>query len=178
MGSRAAGRRWRGIEAGSSCPVWAERARGATSLRPDPVALARQRRLNRLHSALILLCLVGLAGWTGLLVGGGEGLAFGAGIALAFLLLDPMPGDLLFRHAFGAVRLSPPQAPDLVALTAARARRAGLPPPPLLYLIPSPMLQALAAGSREAPVIAVTSGLLQALPRRELTAVLAHETAH
>jgi heat shock protein HtpX len=158
--------------------VWAERARRATALRLDPVALAQQRLLNRLHSALILLSLVGLAGWTGLLVGGAEGLAFGAGIALAFLLLDPMPGDLLFRHAFGAVRLSSAQAPDLCALSAALARRAGLPHPPQLYLIPSPILQAMAAGSREAPVIAVTSGLLQTLPRRELTAVLAHETAH
>ncbi len=158
--------------------MWIERARRPAALRLDPAALARQRLLNRLHSALILLSLVGLAGWTGLLVGGVEGLAFGAGIALAFLLLDPMPGDLLFRHAFGAARLSPAQAPDLFALSAALARRAGLPHPPRLYLIPSPMLQAMAAGSREAPVIAVTSGLLRALSRRELAAVLAHEVAH
>ena len=139
-------------------PVWADRARRAAALRLDPAALARQRRLNRLHSALILLSLVGLAGWTGLLVGGAEGLAFGAGTALAFLVLDPMPGDLLFRRAFGAARLSPAQAPDLFALSAALARRAGLPRPLLLYLIPSPTLQAMAAGSREAPVVAVTSG--------------------
>jgi hypothetical protein len=46
------------------------------AFRLDPAALARQRRLNRLHSALILLSLVGLAGWTGLLVSGLEGLAF------------------------------------------------------------------------------------------------------
>jgi heat shock protein HtpX len=158
--------------------VWAERARRAAALRLDPAALARQRRLNRLHSALILLSLAGLAGWTGLLVGGPEGLVFGAGVALAVLLLDPMPGDLLFRHAFGAVRLSPAQAPDLIALSAALARRAGLPRPPALYFIPSPMLQAMAAGSREAPVVAVTSGLLRTLSRRELAAVLAHEIAH
>ncbi|MCB4824814.1 M48 family metalloprotease [Roseicella aerolata] len=148
------------------------------AFRLDPAALARQRRLNRLHSALLLLSLSGLAGWTGLLVGGPEGLAFGAGLVLAFLLLSPMPGDALFRHAFGAVRLSPTQAPDLLALLAALARRAGLPRPPALYLIPSPMLQAMAAGSREAPVIAVTLGLLRSLPPRELAAVLAHEVAH
>ena len=158
--------------------MWAERARRATALRPDPVALARQRRLNRLHSALILLSLAGLAGWTGLLVGGPEGLAFGAGVALAFLLLDPMPGDLLFRHAFGAVRLSPAQAPDLFAPLAVLARRAGLRRPPDLYLIPASILQAMAAGGRRAPAIAVTLGLLRTLPRRELTAVLAHEIAH
>ncbi len=56
--------------------MWAERARRAVAFRLDPAALARQRRLNRLHSALILLSLVGLAGWTGLLVSGLEGLAF------------------------------------------------------------------------------------------------------
>ena len=115
--------------------MWAERARRAAALRLDPAALARQRRLNRLHSALILLSLTGLAGWTGLLVGGPEGLVFGAGVALAFLLLDPMPGDLLFRRAFGAVRLSPAQAPDLIAMLAAPARRAGLPRPPARYFI-------------------------------------------
>src|SRR3712207_8899082 len=50
--------------------------------------------------------------------------------------------------------------------------------PPDLYLIPSPVLQAMAAGGRRAPAIAVTLGLLRALPRRELAAVLAHEVAH
>jgi heat shock protein HtpX len=147
-------------------------------LRLDPAALARQRRLNRLHSVLLLVSLSGLAGWTGLLVGGVEGLAFGSGLALAFLALDPMPGDLLFRRAFGAVRLSPAQAPDLFALLQALTRRAGLPRLPTLYLIPSPMLQAIAAGSREAPAIAVTLGLLRTLSSRELATVLAHEVAH
>ena len=113
-----------------------------------------------------------------MLVGGAEGLAFGGGMALAFLVFDPMPGDRLFRHAFGAVRLAPAQAPELLALLAALVRRAGLPRPPILHLIPSPTLQAVAAGSREAPSIAVTSGLLLTLSRRELAAVLAHEIAH
>jgi heat shock protein HtpX len=115
------------------------------------------------------------------LVAGAEGLAFGGGVALAFLVfdpMDPMPGDRLFRHAFGAVRLAPAQAPELFALLAALVRRAGPPRPPVLHLIPSPMLQAMAAGGREAPSIAVTSGLLRALSRRELAAVLAHEIAH
>jgi heat shock protein HtpX len=126
--------------------VWADRVRRPPALRLDAAALARQRRLNRLHSAL--------------------------------LLLDPAPGDLLFRHAFGAVRLSPIQAPDLFALLTVLARRAGLGRPPELYLIPSSILQAMAAGSRRAPAIAVTLGLLRTLPHRELMAVLAHEVAH
>ena len=53
-----------------------------------------------------------------------------------------------------------------------------VPRPPELYLIPSSVLQAMAAGHRRAPAIAVTAGLLRTLPHRELTAVLAHEIAH
>jgi heat shock protein HtpX len=99
--------------------------------------------------------------------------------ALLFLLLDPVvPGDLLFRQAFGAVRLVPRQAPELFAMVAELARRADLRRPPAIYFIPSRMLQAMAAGSRNAPAIAVTSGLLQALPPREIAAVLAHAVAH
>jgi heat shock protein HtpX len=158
--------------------VWADRVRRPPAPQLDAAALARQRRLNRLHSALLLLSLTGLAGVTGSVVGGSEGLLLGAGAALLFLLLDPAPGDLLFRHAFGAVRLSPAQAPDLFAPLTVLARRAGLPRPPELYLIPSSVLQAIAAGHRRAPAIAVTLGLLRTLPQRELTAVLAHEIAH
>jgi len=158
--------------------VWADRVRRPPAPRLDAAALARQRRLNRLHSALLLLSLAGLAGVTGWLVGGLEGLLVGAGAALLFMLLDPAPGDLLFRHAFGAVRLSPVQAPDLFARLTALARRAGLRRPPDLYLIPSSVLQAMAAGGGRAPAIAVTLGLLRTLPRRELMAVLAHEIAH
>jgi heat shock protein HtpX len=158
--------------------VWADRVRRPPAPRLDAAALARQRRLNRLHSALLLLSLTGLAGVTGAVVGGSDGLLLGAGAALLFLLLDPAPGDLLFRHAFGAVRLSPAQAPDLFARLTALARRAGLRRPPDLYLVPSPVLQAMAAGGRRAPAIAVTLGLLRTLPRRELMAVLAHEVAH
>ena len=159
-------------------PVWADRIRRAPAVRLDAAALARQRRLNRLHSALLLLSLTGLAGVTGAVVGGSEGLLLGAGAALLFLLLDPAPGDFLFRHAFGAVRLSPAQAPELFAPLTVLARRAGLRRPPELYLIPSSILQAMAGGHRRAPAIAVTLGLLRTLPRRELTAVLAHEIAH
>lgn len=156
---------------------WVRTGRGL-AIRLDVEALARQRRLNWLHSALLLLTLLGIASATGALVAGPAGLVLGTALALAFLVLDPMPGDLLFRQAFGAVPLLPAQAPGLSAMLAVLAHRAGLEQRPVLYLIPSPMLQAMAAGSRKTPFVAVTSGLVQALPQRELAAVLAHEIAH
>jgi len=153
-------------------------AGAVTVLRLDPAALARQRRLNHLQSLLIFLGLALLAGATGLVVAGPEGLFTAAAAATFFLLFNPAPGDMFFDKAYGAVPLSRRQAPELVALMEELARRAKLPVPPALHLIPSYSLQALAAGNRKGPAIAVTLGLLQALPPRELAAVLAHEVAH
>src|SRR4028118_2280421 len=95
-------------------------------IRLDVEALARQRLLNWLHSALLLLTLLGIASATGALVAGPAGLVLGTTLALAFLVLDPMPGDLLFRRAFGAIPLAPAQAPGLSAMLAVLASRAGL----------------------------------------------------
>jgi heat shock protein HtpX len=69
-------------------------------------------------------------------------------------------------------------APDLVSPVIELARRAGLDRTPTLHLLPSRLPQAMSAGERDASAIAVTLGLLQMLPPRELAAVLAHEIAH
>lgn len=151
---------------------------GVAWLRLDPAALARQRRRNRAQSVLLLLGLTALAGATGLAAAGPVGLLVASLAALMFLLLDPAPGEPLFRRMFGAARLAPAQAPGLFAVVEELARRAGLRRVPALYLIPSRMLQAIAAGGSDAPSIAVTAGLVSSLPPRELAAVLAHEMAH
>ena len=144
----------------------------------DATALQRQRRANRVQSATILLTLIGLAALNGLLIGGADGLVLAAGLAAVFLIVSATAGDEVFVRAYGAVRATPGIAPDLLHVLSELARRAGLPHTPTLYIVPSPVLQALAAGSRRAPAIAVTSGLLHALPAREVAAVLAHEVAH
>jgi heat shock protein HtpX len=144
----------------------------------DPEALHRLRLLNRLQSALLLLGLFALAATTGFLLGGSDGVIIAAVLASGFLLFNPASGDVVFRYVYGAVPLTPASAPQLVSLVAELSRRAGLERAPALFLIPTPVLQAMAAGSREAPSLAVTSGLLQTLSSRELAAVLAHEIAH
>nr|WP_255574923.1 M48 family metalloprotease [Caldovatus aquaticus] len=85
----------------------------------------------------------------------------------------------MFRRLLGGVPLPPEAAPELHAMVRILARRAGLPRAPALFLLPSPsLLQAMAAGDRARPSIALTYALLRALPPRELAAVLAHEIAH
>jgi heat shock protein HtpX len=144
----------------------------------DTAALARQARLNRLQSALLLLGLTALAALSGLIVAGLPGLLVAGGVALALLLFDPEPGSAVFRQLLGGVPLPPEAAPELHAVARTLARRAGLLRAPALYLLPSPVLQAMAAGDRARPAIALTLALLRALPPREVAAILAHEIAH
>jgi heat shock protein HtpX len=144
----------------------------------DVEALRRLRFLNWLQSTVLLLGLMALAGTTGFLLVGTDALIVGAALAAGFLLFNPAPGDVVFRYLYGAAPLTPASAPQLLSLVGALARRADLNRAPVVLLIPTPILQAMSAGSREAPSIAVTSGLLQTFPARELAAVLAHEIAH
>jgi heat shock protein HtpX len=76
------------------------------------------------------------------------------------------------------VPLSPFQAPGLNALLQELARRASLPTVPRLYLLPQPVLQAVAAGTTERPGIGVTRALVETLSAEELAGVLAHEISH
>jgi heat shock protein HtpX len=144
----------------------------------DADELRRLRLLNRLQSTVLLLGLAALAGTTGYLLAGSDGVIFAAALGAGFLLFNPASGDLVFRYLYGAVPLSAASAPRLFSLVGELARRADLERTPALFLIPTPVLQAMAAGSGEAPSIGVTSGLLRTLPSRELAGVLAHEIAH
>ena len=77
-----------------------------------------------------------------------------------------------------AQELSPAEAPELHTMVAELAARAGI-PTPRLYLIPEAQPNAFATGRNpEHAVVAVTSGILEVLDRRELRGVLAHELAH
>jgi heat shock protein HtpX len=154
------------------------RHRGAHSYRLDAAALGRQRAANRVHSAVILIGLLALVALMGFMLAGIEGVIVGALIAGVGLVVGSTPGTAMFRQIYGAVTLGMHNAPDLVLLVGELARRAGLDRVPTLHLLPSRLPQAMSAGDREEPAVAVTLGLLQALSPREVAAVLAHEIAH
>lgn len=144
--------------------------------------MSRFPRASRWRNALQTLALLaGMAmvlGALGWLLGGRDGVIWALFMVLLTLLFVPrVPGPVLAR-LMGAMPLTPQTAPALHALLTQLARRAGLERLPRLYLLPGASLQAMAFGSREAPALAVTEGLLTTLPRRELAAVLAHELAH
>lgn len=144
----------------------------------DRATLDRHHRRNQLESLLIL---AGIGAWmavVGWLVFGGSGILWAALGAVALLLLQPVRSTTLLRALYGAVPLSPAEAPGLFALARELARRAGLERvPPLLY-IPRPELIALSTGWGRDAAIALSDGMLRTLPGRELAGVMAHETSH
>ena len=135
-------------------------------------AIAQQLKTGVLLAALtgVLVALGGLAGrgaaTFALLLGLGMNLA-------AYLWSDRM---VLALHR--ARPLSPAEAPDVHAIVEELAARAKI-PKPAVYLVDDPQPNAFATGrgpSRSA--VAVTTGILEILDRRELRGVLAHEIGH
>lgn len=144
----------------------------------NPVILARHHRRNRLQSLVIL---AGIGGWmavVGWLVMGVEGIAWAALGTVLVLLVQPVRSTTLLKALYGAVPLSPVEAPGLYGLMRDLAGRAALDRvPPLLY-IPRSELVALSTGWGADGTIALSAGMLRHLPGRELAGVLAHETSH
>lgn len=86
--------------------------------------------------------------------------------------------DKLVLRMHGARELGPEEAPDLHRMVDTLAQRAAI-PRPKLYLIEDAQPNAFATGRNpEHGVVAVTTGLLSILDRREVTGVLAHEIGH
>ncbi len=67
---------------------------------------------------------------------------------------------------------------DLYQLINRLAHRAGLIYSPEIYLVGSRVPNAFAVGTKEKPVIGMTTGLVNMLSERELSGVLAHEISH
>jgi heat shock protein HtpX len=134
--------------------------------------------VNLVKTALLLTILSAL--WIGL----GWVVADTAGMLIALAaaaILDALvyrQGDRLMLAMIGARPGNAGEAPEVVRLAADLAARAGL-PAPQIYLIDDPAPTACAAGRNPAhAAIALSTGLLGELDRRELRGVLAHELAH
>jgi heat shock protein HtpX len=86
--------------------------------------------------------------------------------------------DTLALRANGARPLGESELPEVRSAIARLAERAGI-PAPRLYIVDRDELNAFATGrSPSHSAVAVTRGLLEALDRRQLEGVLAHELMH
>lgn len=139
-------------------------------------ALRRRRFLNRMQTLLLVLAMAALVGSIGYIIGG-YGVAAIALVGVLYLL-NPALSPRLLMSMFRGYRLDYRQAAPLYAALAELCRRAGLPAVPVLYYLPTPMMNAFAVGRRDNAAIALSDGLLRAMNPRQLAAVLAHEVSH
>jgi heat shock protein HtpX len=133
---------------------------------------------NTLKTTILLGALTGLL----VLIGGWLGGSYGAVVGLAFALVMNFGSywfsDRIALKLAGAREVSYLQAPELHDTVARVARRFNL-PKPRVAVVEADAPNAFATGRNpEQGVVAVTTGILRLLDRRELEAVLAHELGH
>lgn len=142
----------------------------------DPVLKAQALGLIGLMGALM----VGL-GW---LWAGTWGVVAALVVAAAEVFLLPTAGPRTIMRMLRARPIPLVAAPDLHALAATLARRAGLSSRPRLFVTPSPAVEAMAVSGDDAAdddaghAVALSRGALATLTPREMSGVLAHELTH
>src|SRR5215475_7704359 len=134
--------------------------------------------MNYLRTAILLAGLTALFMGLGYLIGGGSGAIIALLVAAATNLFAYWNSDRMVLSTYGAHEVDRNSAPELVALVAELAARAGL-PMPRVFVMENPQPNAFATGRNpQNAAVAVTTGLMQSLSREELAGVIAHELAH
>ncbi len=149
-------------------------------LRRSPIDRSRwfcQLWRNRLHTALLLAFLGGYLLSLGWLIWG-PAAAIWLLVIGGTLLVVPTGSPRLLMKLHGARPLSRWQAPQTYQIIHQLAQQAELGKLPKLYYLPMRQPNAMAVGSHDEPIIAISEGLLRLLNQRELIGVLAHEISH
>ncbi len=133
---------------------------------------------NNLKAVALLSLLTGGLVTAGAALGGRTGLFIGTILGFAMVGGSYWFSDKLAVRASGAREVTPGELQWLQDDLAEMVGRAGM-TSPRLFISPSPQPNAFATGRNEKhAVVAVTSGLLELLDRREVRGVVAHELGH
>jgi heat shock protein HtpX len=133
---------------------------------------------NLFRTALLMAALTALFMALGYSIAGPQGMFTALLIAAAMNFAVYWTADSAVLAMYGAREVTAAEAPELLELVHGLASQAGL-PTPRVYLIDSDQPNAFATGRNpQHSAIAITRGLLEALPRDEAAGVLAHELSH
>jgi heat shock protein HtpX len=133
---------------------------------------------NQIRTTILLAVMTAFILWVGKVIGGNGGMVIALIIAGAMNFFSYWYSDKIVLRMYKAQEVTPQEAPQLYAMVAELAKRAGL-PMPRVYIIPQETPNAFATGRNpENAVVAVTEGLLKYMNRDELAGVLAHELGH
>jgi heat shock protein HtpX len=134
--------------------------------------------MNNVKTFVLMGALVALFGLAGQLLGGSQGLVFALVIGSLFNFVMYFFSDRLVLRMYRAQVVTEAQAPELYRMVDRLRQRAGL-PMPVVAVAPHEQPNAFATGrSPSKAVVAVTTGILKAMPQEELEGVIAHELAH
>ncbi len=133
---------------------------------------------NNVRTFVLLAGLIALTMVGGQLIGGMSGMLFGGSIGMIMAFVSFWFSDKMVLRGYGAKLITEADAPELYRMVDRLRQRAGL-PMPRVALVPSEQPNAFATGrSPEKAIVAVTQGILRAMPSDELEGVIAHELAH
>jgi heat shock protein HtpX len=134
--------------------------------------------MNTFKTFMLLAALTGLFLVGGQLMGGQQGMIIALIIALGLNFFAYWNSDKVALAMNKARVVSPEEAPELHRIIDSLASRAGL-PKPKVCIINNPTPNAFATGRNpEHAAVAVTTGLLQLMNRKELEGVIGHELGH
>ena len=134
--------------------------------------------MNTFKTFILLAALTGLFLVGGQLLAGQQGMIIALAMALGLNFFAYWNSDKVALAMNKARVVSPEEAPELHRIIDNLASRAGL-PKPKVYIVNNPTPNAFATGRNpENAAVAVTSGLLQLMNRKELEGVLGHELGH
>lgn len=131
--------------------------------------------MNTAKTFILLAGLTALFGAIGYLLGGQGGMIAALALAVAMNIFAYWNAD---KAVLAMYRATPVESGPVVDLVAELARQAAL-PMPKVYIVETGQPNAFATGRNpDHAAVAVTTGILDVLNRRELRAVLAHELTH
>jgi len=134
--------------------------------------------MNNMRTFILMAALMALFLALGQLIGGSQGLVFALVIGSAMNFIMYFFSDKMVLRMYRARVVSEQEAPELYRMVDRLRQRAGL-PMPVVAITDEDQPNAFATGrSPEKAVVAVTTGLLRALPVDEIEGVVAHELAH
>lgn len=134
--------------------------------------------MNTMKTFMLMAAMTALFMVAGEAMGGRQGMTIALMLAIGLNFFAYWNSDKMALAMNHAREVSVSEAPDLHALVANLAARAGL-PKPRVYVVDDPTPNAFATGRNpEHAAVAVTTGILQVLDRYELEGVIAHELGH
>jgi len=144
----------------------------------DKYSAFNHKLKNFMHTLALFLCMSVMLSLLGFILAGVDGILWALVSVLVILVFSPNIPPAFILSLYDGRLLSSANAPGLYQIAQELAARANLPVPPVLYYLPSRIMNAFSVGTPANPAIGMSDALLNTLTMREIIGVLAHEISH